>query len=202
MGGDESKSTRVRWLNAARYAIAAVVTVLTIGVIAWAIVLSVRPELLEFRVVYGNVTVGKIESLSPPVSVGMSLTLEAINYGGRADISYHNVSVHFLYHNSSEITYIYTEDIFVPPQFQYRAYVRSTDLTAPDDVGMDFVRRMLNGSEISDATMRLEGTILTQTSVPGIKRRRLTTYDCYPVTIGTSSAAGKDDDVPCTARYS
>jgi ABC-type glycerol-3-phosphate transport system permease component len=200
MGGDESRSTRVRWLNAVRYAIAVVVTVLTIGVIAWAIVQSLRPEVLYFSVAHGYVTIGKIKSVSPPVSLYMSVRLKANNHGGRAAIRYYNVSVHFLYNNSdsSEITYIKTDVIWVPPQFEYNDYISSSDIKAPGDVDMDFVRKMFKGYEIKNTTVRLDGRIQTQTSALNYTRGRFTMYHCYPVTIGTSSAHMEDDDVPCT----
>ncbi|CAM0878674.1 unnamed protein product [Alopecurus aequalis] len=201
MGGDERRSTRVRWLNAARYAIASVVTLLTIGVIAWAIVQSLRPEVLYFSVAHGHVTVSKIMSLSQPVSVGMSLKLKANNYGGRAAIRYYNVSIHFLYNSSdsSEITYIEpNNNILVPPNLEYDDYISTSALTAPPDVSMDFVRKMFKGHEIKNTTMRLDGRIQTQTSALNYTRGRFTSYHCYPVTIGTSSAHKEDDDVPCT----
>ncbi|CAL4890842.1 unnamed protein product [Urochloa decumbens] len=200
MGEDESKH-RVPWIDLVRYAVAGVVTVLTIAVIAGAIILSLRPELLQLRVANGYVTVLKIKSMSQPVNVSIYLVVKAINPAGRAAIRYHNATVHFLYNKSqeSEITYFDVSPglLSVAPQIERDANLWSGNLKAPEDVPMEFAWKMFKEQEIKNATVIFKGILKTQISALNYTRGSYTKYSCFPVTIGTSPPQIGADDVPC-----
>lgn len=193
MGEDESRPTRLRLLDAARYVVATVVAALTIAVIAWAIVLFRRPEEPYFSVGSGYVTVSKI-SHPPPIFVNLSLQIKAMNPSTSAAILYANVTAYFWYPNLTDTTYFYIGDIWVAPQFEHDDTYVTSDVLLPV-----YAEQIFKGSGpgIRNTTLTLEGTIQAQTSALNYTSSRYTEYYCSPVTIGTSPPQNKADDVPC-----
>jgi hypothetical protein len=203
MGEDDGKHSRILCLDAARYTVAAVVSALTVAVIVGAIFVSLRPEKLDFRVANGYVSVDKIISMSPPVNVTFHLMVKGHNPSGRVGIRLRNTTVHFLYNNSasSEITWFdgFPLNTFnVAPQIERHSYLMSISLQAPSEVPMDFVRKMVKGVEIKNATVLLKG--LLETQISGLNHThsaRYTNNFCSPVIIGTSTSPKDEmDDTP------
>jgi hypothetical protein len=78
----------------------------------------------------------------------------------------------------------------------------STFLQAPSEVPMDFVRKMVKGVEIKNATVLLKG--LLETQISGLNYThgaRYTNYFCSPVIIGTSTSPKDEmEDAPCSTE--
>ncbi|XP_020182957.1 uncharacterized protein [Aegilops tauschii subsp. strangulata] len=192
---DDGEPTRVRWLmDAARYAVAALVTAVTVAVIARAVVVSLRSEKLEITVVNGTVT-ASVNTAANPTQVRLLMTIHNYNPSGRVGIQYVGVNITLLYQNDTPITWISIEDgpvngIHVEPQF-IRESVVDTSLNVPDDVPAAFAGAMTapNGSQLFDnAKVHLKGTL--QTQISGLNYThggQPTEYLCSPVAIGVKS---------------
>ncbi|XP_037462774.1 uncharacterized protein LOC119334282 [Triticum dicoccoides] len=205
---DGGEHTRVRWLiTVGRYAVAALVTAVTVAVIVRAAAVSARSEKLSINVVNGTVTASVT-----PTQVKLSVGLSSKNPSGRVGIKYQGVNVTLLYPNGTLIAWIGIEDgpvygIEVGPELVRDSFV-TTILDVPADVSREFAGMMMarNGPRrVENATVHLNGTL--QTQISGLNYTHgghATEYSCYPVTIGVLSGLNytHGGDVSCVPSAS
>ncbi|CAM0942690.1 unnamed protein product [Alopecurus aequalis] len=202
---DDVENTRLRWcIGAARYAVAALVTAITVAVIVRAVDVSLRSEKLYIKVGNGNVTV--VDISTSPNKVKLSVTLLSYNPSGRVGINYRGVNISLLHHNGALITWFVIKDdinsIMVGPGDVQLVHVSATQ-KVPEDVSQEFVDRMRNGTRVTDATVHLNGTLRTQISGFNYTRGHTTKFRCYPITIGRVPAnlVAAADDVSCNEVF-
>uniref|UniRef100_A0A0A9EC90 Late embryogenesis abundant protein LEA-2 subgroup domain-containing protein n=1 Tax=Arundo donax TaxID=35708 RepID=A0A0A9EC90_ARUDO len=194
-GGDE-KST-FRWLDAVRYAVAAVVTVLIVAVIANAIKVVLRPDSLSLSVTGGFVFARPRPAPTKVVTLGVNL--RAQNPSGRVRMYYVDIDVYLFDGNTSasastdpeddSITYFrQPEDIAVA---QLEAVDSILQVEATNETMPESFELLYNGGGMSDVTLRLDGRLVTEVT-SGINRTgRPTTYYCGPLVVGGGDT---DDD--------
>ena len=90
-GDDDGKTSAFRCLDAARYTVAAVVTVLIIAVVVTSLKVVLRPESLRLSVVDGVVY---STPLPASEAVTLQLNLRAENPSGRARMYFLNVTAY------------------------------------------------------------------------------------------------------------
>uniref|UniRef100_A0ACD5Y0B4 Uncharacterized protein n=1 Tax=Avena sativa TaxID=4498 RepID=A0ACD5Y0B4_AVESA len=195
----DDEHARLRGLiGAGRYVVAAVVTAITVAVIARAVVVSLRSEKLYIKVTNGTVLV---LGFLPNNKVMMSVALDSSNPSGRVGISYGGVTVSLLQHNRSLITSFVIKDgitgITVGPEASWLSNTVATQ-DVPADVSQEFVDGMRNRTLVTDAAVHLHGTLRTQVSGLNYTRGHTTEFRCYPVTIGFWAALpAPAGDVSC-----
>lgn len=208
---DDGENTRVRWvIDVARYAAAALVTAVTVAVIARAVIVSLRSEPINIDVANSSVSVS-VKGLPPaPVRVSISLTLLSYNPSGRVGVQYSNVNVSLLDDSGKEITWFTVPNgtikgIMVGPTTVRRTLV-TANLEVPDEVPKEFAKRMRprssngttsTGQEIKEAAVHLHGVLQTQISGFTYSHGRVTAFRCFPVTIGASPLHLSAGDAPC-----
>ncbi|KAL6606526.1 hypothetical protein ACP70R_042179 [Stipagrostis hirtigluma subsp. patula] len=195
------KPTLRRWLNAARYAVAAVVFVLVVVVIVHAIKVVLRPDTLRLSVVGGSVS-----STPSPASgnVSLGLTLRAENPSGRVRMYLLDITL-YLFDNTTPASTPTPEDdsiVFFRPPAVALAQQMAAD-SACSTVGTDgnmnppyfdvlYARR----DTIGDVTLRVDGRLVTEVR-SGINRTQLAKFLCFPLVVG-GQGSRPDDDVRCT----
>lgn len=200
VGGEKST---FRWLDAVRYALAFVVTVLIVTVIAHAIVVVLRPEKLTLKVVGGFVQVeNDTSALDPSPTLTFRFTVQAINPGGRARIYYTNIDA-FLHGKNPTSTSPAMDFLF----FDIRDMVVGQDLLDAivqtygdkETVPIPYLNMLYNGGSIPDAMLRLNGTLITEI-YSGYNKTddRPTIYCCSRLTVGGDSSEYTGTDVECT----
>ncbi|CAL5045402.1 unnamed protein product [Urochloa decumbens] len=185
-GVDGAKSASFRWLDAARYAVAAVMTVLIIAVIAKAIKVVLRPDSLYLFVMGGSMSSTTDVTTA---TVALDLQLRGQNPSGRVRMYYTNVSA-YLFDNS---TSAWTKD---DPGVSCMALVELHDITVPqqqtedaflhwvvDNVSMasNYFDILYKNGSINDVTLRLDGLLFTEFRA---NRSCQTSYFCGPLLIG------------------
>ncbi|TVU30375.1 hypothetical protein EJB05_21991, partial [Eragrostis curvula] len=189
-----------RWLDAARYAVAAVLTVLIVAVIVNAIKVVLRPDSLRLWVVEGAVS---STPLPPEEAVTLGLNLRAENPSGRVRMYLLNITAYLFNNKTVESTTEPADDciiFFRPGDVAVAQQVAVDTITqvngTNDDAVMDpfyFDILYAERSVIRDAAMRVEGTLVTEVR-SGINRTRPgTTYYCWPLVVG-GKASGTEDD--------
>lgn len=189
-GEDGSEKSKFRWLDAARYAVAAAVTVLIMAVIVNAVKVVLRPDSLHL-----SVDKASIFTQYPPkleLALVMELKLRAQNPSGRVRMYYVGVTG-YLFDNTTSasassdpmydsIAYLPLKDMAV---VQLEALDSSLRLTVTRKKQMDsaYFDKLYNGSHISDMTLRLDGDLLTEVTSELNKTRR-TTYYCEELLVG------------------
>lgn len=192
---DDGEPTRVQWLmDAARYAVAALVTAIAVAVIARAVVVSLRSEKLEITVVNGTVT-ASVNTVANLTQVRLLMTMHYYNPSGRVGIQYLGVNITLLYQNDTPIAWIDIADdpvsgIHVEPQV-IRESVVDVRLDVPNDVPAAFAGAMKapNGPGlVENAKVHLKGKLHTQISGLNYTHGgQPTEYLCSPVAIGVMS---------------
>jgi hypothetical protein len=180
---DDDKQPRARWLDAARCAVVALVTALTIAVIARGVAVSLRTEKLELSIINGHVAMDKITSLSPPVNVIFHFNFRCHNPSRRAGVRYQNVTASFLYNNKTEMTWTTVSDINVEPDMFQDKYMNPSQ-SSPDYLPMEFVQWIYNKHDMKDMIVLFKGVLQTQVSLVGYTNGRLTQY--FAISFGMS----------------
>ncbi|KAF0902425.1 hypothetical protein E2562_016260 [Oryza meyeriana var. granulata] len=197
----EEEEETFRWLDLVRCAAAAVVALLAVGVLVWAILVVLRPDELAIKVTHGSVLVRL-----PPPKMMFTFQLEADNPSGRASMSFTNISIAVSSGNESIATLFNTDDIKeVPPGMLLGLNsVQSTkDPTA--EIGDYFVERLSRG-ETMDVTLRVQGELTTKLVTlngdgPVHNSRANVIYTCLNIKLGVDKSLNYADDVSCTRKY-
>lgn len=207
-----------RCLGAARYTVAAAVTVLIVVVTVIAVKVVLRPESLRL-----SVSGGCVYSTPQPAKkkLTLALNLRAENPSGRARMYLLDIAA-YLFDNATLAwsTPAPDEDcvIFFNPDDEAVLQQMAVDSmsnveAAADDPGsMDpayFDRLYDEAGVLADATLRVEGRLVTEVR-SGINRTRLVTYFCWPLLVGAKLQGGQaankqssssgNGDVPCTEK--
>jgi len=192
MTADGEEKSKFRWLDAARYAVAAAVTVLIMVVIVNAVKVVLRPDSLQL-----SVDKGSIFTAQYPPQLTMELKLRAQNPSGRVRMYYVGVTG-YLFDNttsaSASLDPAYDSVVIFKPKDMAVVQQEALDCS----LGMKVVREkqmdpshfdvLYNGSSFSDMTLRLDGDLITEvTSELNMTRR--TTYYCEELLVG-----GNGDD--------
>lgn len=204
-GGEagDSEKPPFRWLDVARCAVTAVVTVLILAVIINAIQVVLRPNSLSLTVVSGTVFVRR---LPEEKNLSLSLDLRAENPSGRARMYYVNITAYLL--NSTlestakpvrdSIIYFRPKDMVVFDQQQAVMSSMKLHVTRASMAPGYFDALYANGTT-RDVTLRLDGDLVTQVT---INETRRTTYYCRSLIVGgdpdDEAFRNWQDDVHCT----
>ncbi|RCV19915.1 hypothetical protein SETIT_4G014700v2 [Setaria italica] len=196
-GGDGENPAAFRCIDAVRYTVALVVTVLIVSVIVNAIKFVLRSDPLHISVVGGLVSTVKL-SPPPPPSLTLEFNLRAQNPSGRARMYYVNITAYFFDSNTSASTTdpVYDSMVYLKPK-------KIPDIVVSEQLAVDsFVSvKVTNGSmpvyfdplyggeHMRDVTLRLDGNLTTEV-LYGTTNTRPTTYYCEKLLLGGS----KDDE--------
>ncbi|CAL5045409.1 unnamed protein product [Urochloa decumbens] len=209
-GDGNGEKSAFRWIDAARYTVAAVVLVLIVAVIVNAIKLVLRPEPLSLSIVGGTVFVRRLQPPPPPASLEFDLNLRAKNPSGRAHMYFRDIVGYLFDSNMSAAaadpgpgSFIYSplSDMAVLPlgTMDNFAQVNGTRALMTES----YFDELYNGNSsasIRGVTVRLDGVVVTEVAVKDTTRN--TTYYCGPVLVvrgDPSDAAFQDTpDAPCT----
>ncbi|XP_066374305.1 uncharacterized protein [Miscanthus floridulus] len=192
MTADGEEKSKFRWLDAARYAVAAAVTVLIMAVIVNAVKVVLRPDSLQL-----SVDKGSIFTEQYPPQLTMELKLRAQNPSGRVRMYYVGVTG-YLFDNTTSAS------ASLDPGYDSVVIFKPKDMAVVQQEALDcglvmkVVREkqmdpshfdvLYNGSSFSDMTLRLDGDLITEvTSELNMTRR--TTYYCEELLVG-----GNGDD--------
>ncbi|OEL28215.1 hypothetical protein BAE44_0010767 [Dichanthelium oligosanthes] len=209
-GGGCGENSAFRWLDAVRYTVATVVTLLILTVIVVAIKVVLRPESLRLSVIGGSVSSTPLPGANAVVALRVQLRAE--NPSGRVRMYFFNITA-YLFDNVTlaASTSDPEEDcsiLFNPADMavaQQMGAVAAWDAEGVDDPGVmnpvyfDVLYRKRRA--ISDVAMRVDGRLVTEVR-SGINRTsHLATYYCWPLLVGGSpgdEASKSGKDVPCT----
>jgi hypothetical protein len=196
-GEGGSEKSKFRWLDAARYAVAAAVTVLIMAVIVNAVKVVLRTDSLQLSVDKGCIST-TTQSPAPQMeqALVMELKLRAQNPSGRVRMYYVGV-IGYLFENMTSAS------ASLKPDYDCIAYLPLKDMAVVQQEALDnslrltvrrkqmdpsYFDKLYNGSRISDMTLRLDGDLITEvTSELNMTRR--TTYYCEELLVG-----GNGDD--------
>jgi hypothetical protein len=210
-GDNDGKTSAFRCLDAARYTVAAVVTVLIVAVVVTSLKVVLRPESLRLSVVDGAVY-----STPHPANeaVTLQLNLRAENPSGRARMYFLNVTAYLFDSATPATTPKPDEDciIFFNPideaVRQEMAVDLMTSVEATNDPGVmnqTYFELLYNtkggGGVIGDMTLRVDGSLVTEVSSGFNMTRLQVTYYCRPLLVGGSKggeASMGRKDVICT----
>ncbi|KAF7069648.1 hypothetical protein CFC21_075247 [Triticum aestivum] len=208
---DVLKKSAFRCLGAARYVVAAAVTVLMVAVIMYAVKVVHRPDDLTLWIVGGSVSVQRSHNLTRPFnySVGgdnltFTYTVRAVNPSSRVRIYYTDLIVYLRGRNSSSEMHSFLALIFpnMTVEHQSRAdtsVLVRTNVRVPSQ-GFYF-QALANGGSIADVSLKLNGTRVVQNI---FTEHNMTSeqavYYCTPITFGGGKYEDGDAgvDVPCT----
>ncbi|XP_037424925.1 uncharacterized protein LOC119289818 [Triticum dicoccoides] len=211
-GGDEKSIFRC--LDAARYVVAAAVTVLIVTVIVYAITVVLRPAELYLGVVGGSVSVSvSVVGGSVSVSVSVvggdkpfravvngdnltfSLTVRAINPSGRVTIYYTGIVAKLKSNMSSDsFLTLNLPRVALGPQSSVDITVAISTFMIVPEQGYYF-KLLANGSSLDDAMIVLTGTRTVEIYSSKYKPKETVVYYCSPIAIGD----GEDKDGDSTA---
>ncbi|CAN6179663.1 unnamed protein product [Urochloa humidicola] len=185
--GDGEKSG-FRWVDAARYAVAAVVTLLIVVVIVKAIKVVLRPEPLQLWVAGGSVSAVAIPP-PPREMVKLGLSIWAQNPSDRVRMYFLNITGYLFDKNTSAAA---STDLESDSMF----YFPAKDIVAVQLEVLESVLQMnannrtlesfdilYNGGGFSDVTLRLDGNLITEVTSE-LNKTRQATYYCEQLLIG------------------
>ncbi|KAL6861614.1 hypothetical protein ACP4OV_017314 [Aristida adscensionis] len=202
-GDAAGEKSTFRCLDAARYAVAAVVTVFIVAVVGNAIRVVLRPDTL--RLAAG----GAVSSTPDPAShaVLLSLTLRTDNPSDRVRMYFVNLSAYLFDSNTTAATANPGDDSFIVfplPDLVVRQQVStsvdSSVLGQNENMNPPFFDMLYAEREtIAGVTLRVDGDLVTEVR-SGINRTRQRSYYCWPLVVvgGDQGAAASWPDVPCT----
>ncbi|CAN6215342.1 unnamed protein product [Urochloa humidicola] len=197
-----------RWIDAARYTVAAVVLVLIVAVIVNAIKLVLRPESPSLSIVGGTVFVSRLQ---PPASLLFHFNLRAHNPSGRAHMYFLNINAYLFDSNTPAATpdpgpgsFIYAPlfDMAVLPlgTIDNFAQLNGTRDAMTESFFDELYNSGNSSASIRGVTVRLDGVLVTEVAVKNATRT--TTYYCSPVLVvraNPGDQAFQDmPDAPCT----
>ncbi|CAN6166358.1 unnamed protein product [Urochloa humidicola] len=192
----DGEKSGFRWVDAARYAVAAVVTFLIVVVIVKAIKVVLRPEPLQLWVAGGSVSAVAIPP-PPREMVKLGLSIWAQNPSDRVRMYFLNITGYLFDKNTSAST--------SKPDYDSMVEFPVKDIVAVQLEGLESVLQMdakkgamtpesfdilYNGGSMSDVTLRLDGNLVTEVTSEVNKTRRATYY-CEQLLIGGDDANGK-----------
>ncbi|CAL5044986.1 unnamed protein product [Urochloa decumbens] len=186
-GGEKSGC---RWVDAARYAVAAAVTLLIAVVIVKAIKVVLRPEPLQLWVAGGSVSAVAIIPPPPTEMVKLGLSIWAQNPSDRVRMYFLNITAYLFDKNTSAAA-------STDPTYDSMIYFPAKDIVAVQLEGLESVLQMnakksnipdyfellYNGGSMSDVTLRLDGNLITEVTSEVNKTRRATYY-CEQLLVG------------------
>lgn len=216
-GDSEKSTTTFRWLDAARYVLALVMTVLIVAVTVHAIKVVLRPEVLSVSVVGGSLPFfNKPLSQSPSPAKNAEIVLDVkvrfYNPSGRVRMYYTNITVYLFGNDSRATSSNPAADSFVFFPLSNSKTVEQlgtveTDLQlhlTSDAVHPPYLAMLYSGDGIvGGVTMRIEGDLITEVVSGFNKSAPQTTYYCTPVIVGgdpDDKADSNRADVSCTER--
>ncbi|CAL5050518.1 unnamed protein product [Urochloa decumbens] len=189
-GGSDGEKSGFRWVDAARYAVAAVVTLLIAVVIVKAIKVVLRPEPLQLWVAGGSVSAVAIPP-PPTEMVTLGLSIWAQNPSDRVRMYFLNITAYLFDKNTSAAASLdpeFDSMIF----FQAKDDIVAVQLEAVESVLQmnakkthipDYFELLYNGGSMSDVTLRLDGNLITEVTSEVNKTRRATYY-CEQLLVG------------------
>ncbi|KAG2583283.1 hypothetical protein PVAP13_6KG166824 [Panicum virgatum] len=195
----DGEKSSFRWLNAVRYVVAAAVFVLIVAVAANAIKVVLRPDTILFSVPGSSVFTRRFpRSRVEGDKLLFSFTVRALNPSGRARMYYYNITAYFFDNTTTPATesrspsddcLILFElgDMNVAPM-QYEDTTKVLNTTRdPDHITTSFFDKLNKpaAARINDVvTMRVDGTLVTE-SISGFNTTpKLTTYYCRQLVVG------------------
>ncbi|WVZ82826.1 hypothetical protein U9M48_030042 [Paspalum notatum var. saurae] len=214
-GGDSEKS-RFRCLDAARYVVAAAVTVLILAVIVTAIKVVLRLDSLQISV--HNRSINTIPIMSPPepeAALVLELQLRGENPSGRVRMYYLNITA-YLFDNTtsasastdpesdSVLFFKLPKDIAVLQQEAVDSSLNTNPPVKKNMMDPLYFDMLYNGSRFSDMTLRLDGNLVTEVTSE-FNRTRPTTYYCEQLLVGgnpNDDASKSSEDVVCKQQRS
>ena len=207
---EDGDGGKTRWLDAVRYTVAAVVTVLIVTVIVVAIKVVLRPESLRLSVVGGFVS--STPRPGATAAVELNVKLQAENPSGRARIYFLNITA-YLFDNKTlaastadpeqDCIINFGRPDFAVAQQMAVFFVMSvlgeneTTIMDPNYFGMLYTKRRT----ISEVVMRVDGRLVTEVRSGANTTSHLATYYCWPLVVGEDEARS-GMDVPCTENQS
>ncbi|XP_037456699.1 uncharacterized protein LOC119327697 [Triticum dicoccoides] len=200
-GGNEKSIFRC--LDAARYVVAAAVSVLIMAVIVYAITVVLRPADLYIGVLQGSVSVsvsGGDNLRRPPfnASIGrgnltFSFTVRAINPSGRVSIYYTDVEAKIksnMSSASSTLLRLRLPDVSLGPKSSIDSNILMNTFALVKKQ-VYYFNMLANGSSIDDAMIAVEGTRTVEVySGRNVTDHVRVFYFCSPIVVG----GDKDDD--------
>ncbi|KAF8732680.1 hypothetical protein HU200_015012 [Digitaria exilis] len=189
----DGKKSRFRCIDAARYVLAFVVTLLIVTVIVIAIQVVRRPDVLHVSVAGSTIYAEKLLLLQPP-TLDLSLTILADNPSGRVRMYYHNISVHLFDNKTLPTTpnqdfysmgFFGIPDIVVPQIRKVSSYVHANAINGSFD--SNYFKFLYDDPDrqIRGVTLRLDGELVTEVSSgPKANRTVQTTYFCDNLLLG------------------
>lgn len=193
----DSKKSTFRCIDAVRYVVALVVTVLTVSVIVNAIKVVLRPDVLHVSVIGSSMYTQKrlLQLQLPPAPPTETLTLylniRAQNPSGRARMYYLNIVAHVFDNKTLPST---------PKQdYDSMVYFNISNLVVAQKVAVDSVLHLTvtnrsfdpsyfkflfdDGGQMSGVTLRLDGELVTEVK-SGLNKTSQTTYFCDELFVG------------------
>ncbi|CAL5045416.1 unnamed protein product [Urochloa decumbens] len=191
-GGEEEKAP-FRWLDAARYAAASVVTVLIITVIVKAARVVIVPDSLYVSVVQGSIFVRRDVQVPPTLLFDLNLRID--NPRRHARMYYTNVTAYLFDNDTPPSTLHPGPDSFVYfPQAdqavkQLEEVNYGLQLSATREVMTEFFFDLLynnDSARMNGVTMRLDTRLITEgiaTKFNSTSSRRVVRYYCWPLVV-------------------
>ncbi|KAL6861618.1 hypothetical protein ACP4OV_017318 [Aristida adscensionis] len=191
-GGGGAKKSAFRCLDAARYAVAAVVTVVIVGVIVKAIWVVFRAESLELTVVGGSVSAAPAAAPPAPPAVAIGLSLRAQNPSGRVRMYYLSITGYLFDGNTSAATANPDDDSIALFRLKDVAATQQEAVDADVHLRVDgrsmtgeYLALLYGGGRMSEVTLRLDGRLVNEVR-SGFNKSSLATYYCEQLVVGGS----------------
>lgn len=203
---DGADKSAFRCLDAARYVVSAVVVVLIVAVAARATMVVLRPDSLSLSVPRSSVLVERYSSSAAAGTTGkddfliFQFTLQAQNPSGRASMYFYNIYA-YLFDNTTTATestspdndslIYFIPDAMIVPEMDFTADTVISDniIRDPSQITVSFFDRLNRGARIDNATMRVEGTLVSEIIRSGYNTTpQVRTYYCRNLIVGLNTA--------------
>ncbi|KAL6839601.1 hypothetical protein ACP4OV_030540 [Aristida adscensionis] len=201
------KSQFRKYLDKVRWVLTGigVLLIIVVGVVVMSI--AIRREKLDVWVPGGIISVEQDDySTSSPSSLTFNFTLQAANPSGRARIYFVNISATVEVNNASsstatKILNIGIADIDVVQETTATVIVRANNVSRKLMNAFYFDKLQNNGSIIYDATMLLNGSLVTGVNSIYNRTQNATVYRCSPLNVVDISSLDAGDidtgDINC-----
>lgn len=220
--GDGEEPGSFRWRDLARYAVAAVVTLVIIAVVVKAIKVVFRPDSLRLSILGGSVyTTPLLSSPSPSPSpqassraaepsLSFSFNLRAENPSGRVRMYYLDIIAYLFNSSTPATTPTPMAECLVPfnikdtlvKQTLYVDIIKQVTVQRDPEAIMLFAFDALykTGGTIKDVTMRVDGTLVTEIRSGFNTTPQLVSYYCRQLVVGPydDDATTKTQEITCT----
>lgn len=197
--GDGEKKSAFRWLDAARYVVSALVVVMIVSVAAKAIMVVLRPDKLNLSVQGSSVYTERFPSqVEGGDKLKFTFNLHGENPSGRVRMYFCNISAYIFDNSTPPATtpspmndaaiFFQLEDMSVL-QRQYVDNIKHSINMTRDPMYMvpSFFDTLIKpGSRIEDATMRVDGTLVTEFSSGHNSTPKPTSYYCRKLVVGVN----------------